>query len=96
VGEVGDVLIRQEGGDFADDSFDVWWLHEDPELPLPLPAKPQIPPTILPGFAWPTANAQVIVRHRDEGSIGDYAEFTGTTQKNREVRERTLSPAYCD
>jgi hypothetical protein len=90
-------FIRQEGHvDLADDDFAVWRLHEDPEQPLPVPAKPRILPTILPGFAWPTTKAGVFYQHRDEQSADGYAEFTSQSVKYREGQERTLSPEYCD
>ena len=98
VGEVGDVLIREEGqiktalkGEFA-----LWRLHEDPAQPQPLPAKPTIPPTVLPGFVWPTTDAEVTFRHRDERYFANYAELASESANLREGRDRVLFPKHCD
>lgn len=98
-GERGDVLVRNEFDSLGSAN---WQLHEDPERPLPLPAKPQIPVTALPEFVWPRPNAEdedegrVSYQHWDVSAVGGYAEFTRTLEKDQIARLRDLSSMYCD
>jgi hypothetical protein len=93
-GEVGDVMIRSED-DYASDTPAYWALHEDPQAPYPLPAKPQVPTDLLPDFLWPGAGAELRYIHEDRGPTEGYADYARTNSSRADGRARHRVPAGC-
>ena len=93
-GELGDMLMRQESN--FDSVVSIWQLHEDPREPRPMPARPQVPSTVLPDFEWPSATAEVRFLHHDLEVVDGYAAFTSAAVKDLDGRGRILFPALCD
>ncbi len=72
-GEVGDVMVRVEE-EFWSSTPAYWELHEDPNVPRPLPVRPDFS-SLLPEFNWPVAGFYVSYRHTDITAFEGYADY---------------------